>query len=136
MFYFSLILIIICIFMSIRSLFLPNSVQGKNISVENFLYLSFIYFTVMCGFGLIYVLLDSHQIPVLEPGTFKDGMSFLERLETTIYFSAITLFSVGFGDIAPIGVGRIIAVFEALIGYTIPAAFVYRAVTNFKKLEE
>ena len=136
MFYFSLILIIICIFMSIRSLFLPNSLQGKNISIENFLYLSFIYFTVMCGFGLIYVLLDSHQIPVLEVGTFKDGMSFLERLETTIYFSAITLFSVGFGDIAPIGVGRIIAVFEALIGYTIPAAFVYRAVSGFKKVEE
>jgi len=122
--------------MSIRSLFLPNSLQGKNISIENFIYLSFIYFTVMCGFGLIYVLLDSHQIPVLEAGTFKNGMSFLERLETTIYFSAITLFSVGFGDIAPIGIGRIIAVFEALIGYTIPAAFVYRAVTSFKNVED
>lgn len=136
MFYFSFILIIICIFMSIRTLFLPNSIQGKNVSIENFLYLSFIYFTVMCGFGLIYVLLDTQHILVLDTNTLNSQMNFLEKLETTIYFSAITLFSVGFGDIAPIGVGRIIAVFEALIGYTIPAAFVYRAVNSYKKADE
>jgi potassium channel LctB len=37
------------------------------------------------------------------------------------------LFSVGYGDIAPIGIGRVIAMIEALIGYTIPAAFVAKA---------
>lgn len=136
MFYFSFLLIIICIFMSIRTLFLPNSIKGKNVSIENFLYLSFIYFTVMFGFGLIYVLLDTQHILVLDTDTLNNQMSFLQKLETTIYFSAITLFSVGFGDIAPIGVGRIIAVFEALIGYTIPAAFVYQAVNNYKKIDE
>lgn len=136
MFYFSFLLIIICIFMSIRTLFLPNSIKGKNVSIENFLYLSFIYFTVMFGFGLIYVLLDTQHILVLDTNTLNNQMSFLQKLETTIYFSAITLFSVGFGDIAPIGVGRIIAVFEALIGYTIPAAFVYQAVNNYKKIDE
>ena len=51
----------------------------------------------------------------------------MERLETYIYFSAVTLFSVGYGDIAPIGIGRVIAMIEALIGYTIPAAFVAKA---------
>lgn len=121
--------------MSIRTLFLPNSIKGKNVSIENFLYLSFIYFTVMFGFGLIYVLLDTQHILVLDTDTLNNQMSFLQKLETTIYFSAITLFSVGFGDIAPIGVGRIIAVFEALIGYTIPAAFVYQAVNNYKKTD-
>ena len=38
--------------------------------------------------------------------------------ETSFYFSAMTLFSVGNGDVIPQGIGRIIAVVEALIGYT------------------
>ena len=58
---------------------------------------------------------------------------FIERLGTYIYFSAVTLFSVGYGDIAPIGIGRLIAMIEALIGYTIPAAFVARAVFDLER---
>lgn len=40
-------------------------------------------------------------------------------------------FSVGFGDVAPVGIGRLLAIIEALLGYTIPAAFVVRTFIDF-----
>jgi potassium channel LctB len=87
----------------------------------------------MIGFGLIYILLDLHGLVVLIDGTNYIEAGFLERLETGFYFSAVTLFSVGYGDISPIGIGRMIAVMEALIGYVIPAAFVARVVFDAEK---
>jgi potassium channel LctB len=50
-----------------------------------------------------------------------------------MYFSAITLLSVGYGDITPVGIGRWIAIIEALVGYTMPAAFVARTFMEHEK---
>ncbi|MBU8880610.1 potassium channel family protein [Bacillus sp. FJAT-29790] len=132
-FYISLVCIVFCMVMSLRTLFLPHRIKGKKVSFENFMYLAFIYVTVMIGFGLIYVLLELHGFAVWAEGTEGSDGGFFVRLETGFYFSAVTLFSVGYGDIAPIGIGRMIAVLEALIGYTIPAAFVFRAVFEMEK---
>lgn len=132
-FYLSLALIVFCMIMSIRTLFLPHKIKGKKVSFENFIYLAFIYITVMLGFGLIYTLLETNGYTIFAEGTIGLDGDFENQLETGIYFSAVTLFSVGYGDIAPIGVGRMIAVLEALIGYTIPAAFVFRAVFEMEK---
>jgi potassium channel LctB len=126
-FYISVTLIILAIFLSLRTLFIPHKIKGKQVSFENFVTLALIYATVMAGFGLLYYLLDLKGIWVLSDESMRPSTSSHERMATSMYFSAITLFSVGYGDIAPLGVGRVIAVFEALIGYTIPAAFVTRA---------
>lgn len=133
LFYTSILIIIICIISSIRLVFTPNKIKGKRVSFENFLFLGAIYATVMVGFGLMYILLELQGFAVLDDGYIPSENSFLLRLETGLYFSAVTLFSVGYGDIAPIGIGRIIAVSEALVGYTIPAAFVARTVIDFEK---
>jgi potassium channel LctB len=118
-------LVSVCIFMSLRNLFLPYRIKGKLVSLENFLYLGAIYVTILIGFGLIYLLFSLNGEPLLkETGLVKGNNSF----ETSFYFSAMTLFSVGNGDVIPQGLGRMIAVFEALIGYTLPAAFVARVV--------
>jgi potassium channel LctB len=132
-FYLSLILIIMSILSSVRILFLPQKVKGNRVYFENFLFFAAVYATVMIGFGLMYIILEVHGYPVLDDGDKSPGSGFLSRLETGLYFSAMTLFSVGYGEIAPIGVGRIIAVSEALIGYTIPAAFVARTVLDLEK---
>lgn len=132
-FYLSVTLIIVAIFMSLKTLFVPHKIKGKQVSFENFITLALIYATVMAGFGLLYYLLDLRGLWVLADGSMRLSVSSYERMATSMYFSAITLFSVGYGDISPIGIGRIIAVLEALIGYTIPAAFVTRAVIDHKK---
>ncbi|MBT2688850.1 two pore domain potassium channel family protein [Bacillus sp. ISL-47] len=132
-FYLSLILIVLCMIMSLQTLFSSTKIKGRWVSMENFLYLISLYATIMIGFGLIYILLDLHGLVVLIDGTNYIEAGFLERLETGFYFSAVTLFSVGYGDISPIGIGRMIAVLEALIGYVIPAAFVARVVFDVEK---
>ena len=119
-----------CIVMSLRTLFIPNTVKGKLVSIEDFIYLSFVYITILIGFGLIYILLETKGYEILIEQYPTSSECFLERLGTYIYFSGITLFSVGYGDIAPVGIGRIIAIIEALIGYAIPTAFVAQAVFN------
>lgn len=132
LFYLSVLLIIFAIFMSLKTLFVPHKIKGKQITLENFLTLALIYAIVMAGFGLLYYLLDHKGMIVLTEDSRQQTGSSSEKMTTTMYFSAITLFSVGYGDIAPVGIGRIIAVLEALIGYTIPAAFVTRAVFDRK----
>ncbi|KAB2332037.1 ion channel [Bacillus mesophilum] len=126
--YISLVLILLCMIMSLQSLFTSKRIKGKWVSIENMIYLVFLYGTIMIGFGLIYIILDLNGHIVLIEETSYLEVSFLDRLETGFYFSAMTLFSVGYGDIAPIGIGRMIAVIEALIGYVIPTAFVARVV--------
>ncbi|HAQ06554.1 MAG TPA: transporter [Bacillus bacterium] len=133
LFYISIFLIIIAISLSLKALFIPHKIKGKQVSFENFITLALIYATVMAGFGLLYYLLDLKGMLVLSDGSVNPGSSSYDRMSSSMYFSAITLFSVGYGDIAPIGIGRIIAVLEALVGYTIPAAFVTRAVFDHKR---
>ncbi len=134
-FYLTMTIIVLSIVNSIRLLFTPQKVSGKKVSIENFLYFAAIYATVMIGFGLMYIILEMQGYPVLDDGASGSGaeMNFMSRLQTSLYFSAVTLFSVGYGEIAPIGIGRFIAVSEALIGYTIPAAFVARTVLDIEK---
>lgn len=132
-FFFSLILIVTSIVASIRLLFSPGKIKGKNVSIENFLFFAAIYATMMISFGLMYFLLELNGFAVLDDNFEKLGGNFFDRLETVLYFSAVTLFSVGYGEIAPVGIGRIIAVFEALIGYTIPVAFVARTIFDMEK---
>jgi potassium channel LctB len=125
--YFLLPIVVFCIFMSLRTLFIPNTLREKFVSVENFLYLGCIYLTVIIGYGLIYLLFElKGMLLLIEMNNINNNNIF----ETSFYFSAMTLFSVGNGDVIPHGFGRIIAVTEALIGYTLPAAFVARAVLN------
>jgi potassium channel LctB len=119
-----------CITMSLKTLFTPNKIKGKMLSFENFLVLAVVYTIITLGFALIYLLFDMQGYPIVRDGFITEGDGFWMRLESSFYFSAMTLFSVGYGDIYPMGVGRMIAVFEALIGYTIPAAFVAKAVLD------
>ncbi|MEH7439419.1 ion channel [Neobacillus drentensis] len=130
MFYFLLPIVIFCIFMSLRTLFIPNTLSGKFASVQNFLYLGSVYLTVIIGFGLIYLLFYLIGLPLLKEVN-QDSQNNI--FETSFYFSAMTLFSVGNGDVLPNGVGRIIAVIEALIGYTLPAAFVAKVMLDREK---
>ncbi|MBT2727638.1 two pore domain potassium channel family protein [Bacillus sp. ISL-75] len=129
-FFFLLPIVIFCIFMSLRTLFIPNTVKGKLVSIDNFLYLGSVYLTVIIGFGLIYLLFELIGMSLLIEVNNQNKNIF----ETSFYFSAMTLFSVGNGDVIPHGIGRILTVIEALIGYTLPAAFVARVVFDREKV--
>ncbi len=79
---------------------------------------------IMMLFTVIYAVLD-----VLDLGLIVDHHSpesdvpaWIDHGTRTIYFSAITLLSVGYGDITPFGWSRAVAILEATVGYILPAA--------------
>jgi potassium channel LctB len=132
--YIFLVVIVVMVCVSVVSMWTIEQRSNKAVSFENFLSILFVYLTVMIGFGLIYAVLqvNGHAI-LLENGYVFGKGDFLENLQTSFYFSAITLLSVGYGDIVPIGIGRWIAIIEALLGYALPAAFVVQTVMDFEK---
>lgn len=121
------------IIFSMKSLWIATRVNRHFFSVHNLMLLCLIYTTVLVAFGMSYLVLEEMGLPVLEEdGKLLDVHSF-QMVEVCMYFSAITLLSVGYGDITPIGIGRWIAIIEALVGYTMPAAFVARTFMEHEK---
>jgi potassium channel LctB len=127
MIYFLIAAIALCMILSLRTLFFPSKWREKHLSIKNFLLLGMSYLVLMLGFGLVYVLLEVEGIDLLVEGEDVIQGDFLDHLFTCLYFSGVTLFSVGYGDVTPIGIGRGIALIESWLGYTIPAAFVIKS---------
>ncbi len=110
----------------------PNSRRHK-VSLRHFAMLVIVYVTVMLAFAILYMTLELLGIQVLSEASHQVGKRFTHLALDAVYFSAITLLSVGYGDIVPIGFGRILAIVQALFGYLLPVAFV---VTTVIRLED
>ncbi|WP_173917116.1 two pore domain potassium channel family protein [Halobacillus sp. Marseille-Q1614] len=109
---------------SIRQLFTSLEIDHHMFSYQIFMTLVLLYTIVTIGFGLIYATLSMQGVEVFARSLYHYSYSWVNEVEKGIYFSGVTLFTVGYGDMMPIGVGRWIALCEAVIGYTIPAALV------------
>lgn len=101
--------------------------KESRFSSEIFYALLIIYSVVITGFALIYFILSFQGIILVEYGELH-GVDIIGALIHSFYFSGVTLLTIGYGDIVPIGIGRLIALIEALIGYILPTAFVLRLV--------
>lgn len=80
---------------------------------------------IIFGFAVLYYAL-ALETPVLrlndEDGRESKG-GFLEYL----YFSGVTMLSVGYGNLVPVGPARFFAILQAGIGLLLPTAFFVRA---------
>lgn len=125
------ILVCFVLLKSIVGFIRGNRLYGKfelrdsRFSSELFWTLFVIYIIVILGFGLIYFILSFQGIVLVENGELRQ-VSVLGSIIHSVYFSGVTLLTIGYGDITPIGIGRLIAVVEALIGYVLPTAFIMR----------
>lgn len=105
-------------------------------SVEVFYTLLITYTIVIIGFGLIYFILSFQGIVLVEGGELRE-VSIIGSFIHSFYFSGVTILTIGYGDIVPVGIGRLVALIQALIGYVLPTAFVLRLVVNTQnKMEE
>ncbi|UJL47321.1 two pore domain potassium channel family protein [Virgibacillus sp. NKC19-16] len=106
--------------------------RDSRFSAELFYALLIIYSTVIIGFGLIYFIISFHGIILVEGEELRE-VSVLGSIIHSVYFSGATMLTIGYGDITPIGIGRFIALIEALIGYVLPTAFVLRLVQSHQR---
>ena len=113
--YFALISITILVF-----IFTTRSVNGEIISAALVVYL---LLGVLWGFG--YNLID-----LLDPGSFNVPDHFIKAEGSSyMYYSFITLTTVGYGDITPIsGMARSLSMLEGIIGQSYMAVLVARLV--------
>jgi hypothetical protein len=76
--------------------------------------------TVLMGVGVVFLFAFIYSWGVLFDGAVRFAPNYFQSL----YFSAVTFTTVGYGDLAPLGVNRLIASLEALIGLFIMPLFV------------
>lgn len=125
------VFIVVCIFMSFKTV-VKACFQKNFLSYETVIMITYLYISLLLGFGMIYLIcMQSNMAVIIEAGNPISG-GYFDKLFTALYFSAVTLFSVGYGDIVPIGLGRFLAVIEALIGYVLPAVFLARTVIGIE----
>lgn len=100
----------------------------KKIIFYNLLSLFILYLNIILIFSTLYMFLDYYHI-----GQIVDHYSnsnhqeqWLDRFTRSVYFSAITLMSVGYGDITPFGWSKAIAIIEAMMGYILPTILVIK----------
>lgn len=101
--------------------------KESRFSRELFYTLLILYSIVITGFALIYFILSFQGIVLVEHGELQQA-NIVGSLIHSFYFSGVTLLTIGYGDIIPMGIGRFIALIEALLGYVLPTAFVLRLV--------
>ncbi|OEF97628.1 hypothetical protein BHF68_14565 [Desulfuribacillus alkaliarsenatis] len=99
---------------------------------SQFLFLLAVYINVVILFALLYSLFDIVNLGSLVDhynGSYKlnEPMNAgSTRVLNALYFSVITLFSIGYGDVTPFGLSRFLAIIQAMLGYILPAVLVIR----------
>ncbi len=110
--------------MLLSALFLRG--QRKKL-FDYFTRLVLFYANIVVTFALIYTFLDLTRLgPVVDhyQQTALVEKGWLDRIGSALYFSVITLFSVGYGDVTPFGWARAVAIIQAMLGYILPAVLV------------
>src|SRR5699024_5524323 len=97
------------------------------ISFELFYTLIIIYTLVIIVFGIIYFMWSLYGEVLIETGQIYP-VSISTSLFISIYYSAVTMLSIGFGVIVRIEDASLIVVIQALLGYLLPRTIVLKLV--------
>ena len=96
----------------------------RNIVIYNILILFNLYFFIAVCFSAIYIILT-----LLELGYIVDHYAssahqsqFMDLISRSLYFSYITLFAVGYGDMTPLGLSKAVSMIQAFVGFILPYA--------------
>ncbi len=104
----------------------------KMFVLEIFLTFMIVYSILIIGFGLVYFILSFSGDVFIDQQKTDDAS--LNRLLTSIYFSGVTLLTIGYGDVSPVGVVRFLAVIQAMLGYALPSLLVLRLLEMYQLL--
>lgn len=111
---------------NIYTFFKKKTFQQTGFDGRLFTHLFISLFGVMIGFAVIYYALSRNDVILVT------SLSTMDEVEPTwgnfLYFSGVTLLSIGFGDYLPVGPARIFALIEAAIGVLLPTAFFVKSI--------
>jgi potassium channel LctB len=118
--------------------FLHHELGIKQISIA---YITSVLFIIIL-FSILYWLMTSTGAGYLRYGTCIDNVEFdrtsiindtnsVTNIFHYSYFSAITFFTVGYGDICPMGMSKIISMLNALVGSMFNVLILAIAIVNY-----
>jgi potassium channel LctB len=91
-----------------------------------------VWLALVLGCGLVYWLLGLWEVSLVEGGAQVPAT--LEGLGTAIYFSFVTATSVGYGDVAPVGLARALAATESAAGLVVFGCVISKLVSRRQEL--
>ncbi|TFB13904.1 two pore domain potassium channel family protein [Filobacillus milosensis] len=83
------------------------------------------------GFGVLYYALSMSQDVLLDSSSNPVNVDIWKAL----YFSGETIVSVGFGDYVPVGIARLFALLEAMMGILLPTTYFMRSLNKNENTE-
>ncbi|WP_117161620.1 potassium channel family protein [Paraliobacillus sp. X-1268] len=112
--------------------FFNNKAYKKSyFSTVLFMKLFFVLTGVMIGFALLYYALALQDVVLVQ--TITDKQPIDHSFWNLLYYSGVTLLSVGYGDMLPVGAARFFSLLEAAIGVLLPTAYFIKAIDHSKK---
>jgi potassium channel LctB len=133
----SMILIAITILFLVANLyyFFTNKSYKKSYFCPVLFYkLFYVLVATTVGFACLYYLL-SIQEPVLIIND-PTGEPAEQTFANFLYFSGVTMLSIGYGDLVPIGVARFFSIIQASIGLLLPAAYFMKGFSAAQQSKE
>ena len=94
----------------------------KLILFYNLMFLFNLYFIIAFAFSVIYIILHYTGLGFIVDhySSVPQQESFINVLTRSLYFSYITMFAVGYGDMTPFGLSKSVSILQAFAGHSIP----------------
>ncbi|MFC3420360.1 ion channel [Salinicoccus hispanicus] len=93
-----------------------------------YLYIFTVMFSLFVTFAVIYHII-SFQTPIYINGNTGEQVTHYTFWQT-LYYSGVTLLSIGYGDFTPVGVTRFLSLFEGFLGIVIPSVIFIKEISN------
>ncbi len=103
---------------------------------------AFLVIMVILIFATIFSIVNLGKFGALQYGSCSDSYDPHFQIPDSIvshdyfYFSAVTFFTVGYGDICPMGIMKYAAILNALVGHLISVIVVALILNNYMRLKE
>ncbi|MGN8647199.1 ion channel [Gracilibacillus sp. HCP3S3_G5_1] len=111
--------------------FFQNKTYKKSyFSTALFKKLFFVLFGITFGFTLLYYALSFQETVVVHE--VSDNTPIEHSFTNLLYFSGVTLLSIGYGDMVPVNSARFFALIQAAIGVLLPTAYFMKALDQSK----
>lgn len=98
----------------------------KTIIFYNVIILFNLYFLIAFAFSIVYIIFEYAELGFIidHYSSVSHQEQFIDILTRSLYFSFITLFAVGYGDMTPFGMSKAISMIQAFVGFILPYAII------------
>ncbi|PPA71157.1 ion channel [Jeotgalibacillus proteolyticus] len=105
-----------------------KSFKQSYFSSTLFYKLFFVLLSITFGFALLYYFLGFNEDLLTISDYTGDPVE--RTFSNYLYFSGVTILSVGYGDLVPVGTARFFALIEASLGFLLPTAYFMKALSS------